>query len=382
MAMRLVGTASRSASAAVAVRIVSMHTAGGSVRRLPAACPGNSTRSTATPASVTASSMATRPDCSRPALAPGVSTSPAILTAAIRPSWRVVPRPVRPGWKSERVRESEATAHVRRRGPPRSAGRRGWRGRRGRRGRAVESVRPVGGTVWMVEVAGHQLVAKVGPGVLDEAAGLRQLGAAAGAPPVPDVVFAEDDLLITTAVVQVPRTARHDDMLGRGLARLHQGSAAHWGGGSSWVGACPVDPVVTEDGASFYGSRLLDLASRCALEHPVRRVVARLGDLLPPGGPAWVHGDLWWGNVLFGANDRAWLIDPSVHGGHPEEDLAMLALFGTVPDPLLHAYDEVRPLQVGWQRVGLFQLAPLLVHAVLFGDGYRSQAEAVARRYA
>ena len=51
----------------------------------PAACPGNSTRSTATPARVTASSMATSPDCSRPALAPGVSTSPAIPAAAIGP---------------------------------------------------------------------------------------------------------------------------------------------------------------------------------------------------------------------------------------------------------------------------------------------------------
>ena len=112
-------------------------------------------------------------------------------------------------------------------------------------------------------------------------------------------------------------------------------------------------------------------------------VVARLDELLPPGGPALVHGDLWWGNVLFGADGRAWLIDPSVHGGHPEEDLAMLALFGTVSDRLLEAYDEVRPLHTGWrERIALFQLAPLLVHAVLFGDGYRSQAEAVARHYA
>jgi fructosamine-3-kinase len=95
-----------------------------------------------------------------------------------------------------------------------------------------------------------------------------------------------------------------------------------------------------------------------------------------------LHGDLWWGNVLFGADGRAWLIDPSVHGGHPEEDLAMLALFGRVPDRLLAAYQDVSPLQPGWQeRVALFQLYPLLVHTVLFGAGYRSQAEAVASRF-
>jgi fructosamine-3-kinase len=60
----------------------------------------------------------------------------------------------------------------------------------------------------------------------------------------------------------------------------------------------------------------------------------------------------------------------------------MLALFGRVPDRLLAAYQELEPLQPGWEeRVALFQLYPLLVHSVLFGGGYRSQAEAVARRF-
>ena len=95
-----------------------------------------------------------------------------------------------------------------------------------------------------------------------------------------------------------------------------------------------------------------------------------------------LHGDLWWGNVLFGADGRSWLIDPSVHGGHPEEDLAMLALFGPVPARLHAAYNEVLPLAAGWpERVALFQLYPLLVHSVLFGGGYRSRTEEIARRY-
>ncbi len=79
MATRRVGTPSRSASSDVAVRIVAMHTAGVSGRRFPALTPGNSTRSTATPTLVTASSIATSPEWSRPALAPGVSMSPAGL---------------------------------------------------------------------------------------------------------------------------------------------------------------------------------------------------------------------------------------------------------------------------------------------------------------
>jgi fructosamine-3-kinase len=70
--------------------------------------------------------------------------------------------------------------------------------------------------------------------------------------------------------------------------------------------------------------------------------------------------------------------------GHRESDLAMLSLFGLPHlDAVLAAYDHAWPLAAGWRdRVGLHQLFPLLVHAVLFGSGYGAEAVAVARRYA
>jgi fructosamine-3-kinase len=258
-----------------------------------------------------------------------------------------------------------------------------WPARLARLVGPVGPSRPLGAGTWLVEAGGRRLVAKSGPGALDEANGLTALRAVRGAPPVPEVVLAEADLIVTTAVDQVPRRAGHEEALGRALAGLHQAAFPQWGGGSSWIGNCPIDPSPWSDSAGFYGARLGELAARCGLEDPVAAVIGRLGALLPPDGPALVHGDLWWGNVLFGSDGRSWLIDPSVHGGHPEEDLAMLALFGPVPDRLLGAYTEVRPLHPGWEeRVPLFQLYPLLVHTVLFGGSYRAQAEAVARRFA
>jgi fructosamine-3-kinase len=257
-----------------------------------------------------------------------------------------------------------------------------WRARLIAAAGPIGSVRSLGGAAWKVEAGGRLLVVKFGPGSPDEAEGLRRLGNVPDGPPVPDVVLADGDLLVTSAVELVPRTAAHEEALGRTLARLHGTAVPDWGGGSAFIGACAVDPAPRPDGAAFYGARFEELAQKCGLERAVAPVIARLRDVLPPGGPGLLHGDLWWGNVLFGADGRSWLIDPSVHGGHPEEDLAMLALFGPVPNRVLAAYAEVRPLHPGWEeRVALFQLYPLLVHTVLFGGGYRSQALDVARRY-
>jgi fructosamine-3-kinase len=250
-------------------------------------------------------------------------------------------------------------------------------------GPGVGAVSPLGGRACRLSAGGRQLVAKWGDGVLDEAEGLRRLAAVPGAPPVPAVVLAEPGLLVTTWVGQARRTDRQEEALGRMLAHLHDAPWLEWGGGSSFIGDCEVDGSVAGDGAGFYGGRLLELARRCALQGDVEPVVARLPELLPPGRPSLLHGDLWWGNVLWGADDRPWLIDPSVHGGHREEDLAMLALFGAVPPRLRRAYGEVAPLEPGWEeRVALFQLYPLLVHSILFGGSYRQQARAAARRYA
>jgi fructosamine-3-kinase len=112
-------------------------------------------------------------------------------------------------------------------------------------------------------------------------------------------------------------------------------------------------------------------------------VCGRIGEVGGPAEPpARLHGDLWGGNVLAGADGRPWLIDPAAYGGHREIDLAMLRLFGGASERVFAAYEEVSPLAEGWrERVELWQLFPLLVHAVLFGGAYVESVRRVARRY-
>jgi fructosamine-3-kinase len=61
----------------------------------------------------------------------------------------------------------------------------------------------------------------------------------------------------------------------------------------------------------------------------------------------------------------------------------MLRLFGSPGDRLFAAYAEAHPLAEGHSdRVELWQILPLLVHAVLFGGSYGASAAATALRYA
>ena len=105
-------------------------------------------------------------------------------------------------------------------------------------------------------------------------------------------------------------------------------------------------------------------------------------EIWPTEPPALLHGDLWNGNYLPAANDRACIIDPAVYYGHREIDLGMMHLFGGFDNQLFDVYNEVFPLEKGWQdRIPYNQLYPLLVHVNLFGRSYWSGIERVIERF-
>jgi fructosamine-3-kinase len=162
---------------------------------------------------------------------------------------------------------------------------------------------------------------------------------------------------------------------------MHLAGAAHFGTlpgpGRFFVGRCELDSPEGDDWNAYYlEHRCLPLARRVGLQADVARVRVEA----PAEPVARLHGDLWSGNVLADSHGKPWLIDPAAYGGHREIDLAMLDLFGSIPARTARAYHEVHPLADGWRdRIRLWQLFPLLVHAALFGGGYVRQAAAVAR---
>jgi fructosamine-3-kinase len=274
--------------------------------------------------------------------------------------------------------------------------------------RATDSRRVGGGDIneaWHVLLDGRETFVKTrsdaGEGEYAlEAAGLEWL-AEPGALRVPGVIEVAEDYLALEWVQPGRLSAEGVEELGRGLARIHAAGSPNFGdpgfgerlGVQARIGSLRLPNEPSEDWVSFYAERrLLPLAGiaseRGALSGSgvaaVERVCERLGQLAGPSEPpARLHGDLWSGNVYADSEGRPWLIDPSAYGGHREVDLAMLRLFGPPSERVFAAYEELTPLAHGWrERVGLWQLLPLLVHAALFGGSYCVEAERVAKRYA
>lgn len=274
-------------------------------------------------------------------------------------------------------------------------------------GAPARATRPVGGgsinRAARVELADGRVIfvkhhPDAPPGAFAaEAAGLRWLGEA-GALRVPAVLGVGEDaaarFLALEWIAPAAPAAGAGERFGRDLARLHRFGAPAFG----WHADNVIGPLPQANGPcdawpDFLAERRLLPMARLARERGgigdagvvrIEALAARLPDLCgPPEPPARLHGDLWAGNALLGAEGGPVVIDPAVHGGHREMDLAMMRLFGGFPDAAFAAYAEEHPLAPGHEdRVELCQLYPLLVHAALFGGGYGASAERVARRYA
>lgn len=223
-----------------------------------------------------------------------------------------------------------------------------------------------------------------------EAEGLDWLRAT-GALRVPEVLGIGEHVLVLELLESAPRVLDFDELLGRGLAALHGAGAKDYGlPTDNYIGTLPQSNRPHGTWAEFYrDERLMPLIARAgdAFSPGDRRVLDGLLRVLPDvigesGPPSRLHGDLWGGNLHVDERGMPCLIDPAVYGGDREVDLAMMRMFGGFSERVFATYAEAAPLRPGWkERVKLYQLYPLLVHANLFGGGYVQSCVTAAKHY-
>lgn len=196
------------------------------------------------------------------------------------------------------------------------------------------------------------------------------------------------------------KLTRYWEMFGRELAALHRADCEEFAEANqgrsygfnqdNYIGASPQINTPQENWITFFREcRLLPqfrMAERY-FDSKMRKQCTKLSDhldsyLTEPTFPSLIHGDLWSGNAICGPNGKAWILDPAVYVGHYEAELAMTELFGGNPDSFYGAYNEVIPIDSGYQdRRDLYNLYHMLNHLNLFGATYLGSVQRILNKY-
>ncbi|MBF0334094.1 MAG: fructosamine kinase family protein [Alphaproteobacteria bacterium] len=260
-------------------------------------------------------------------------------------------------------------------------------------GRVVAGARALSGgcvgAVYRVDFAdGGALVAKLGPGLEPEGWMLRHLGPHL---PVPQIIHADDDLLLMEWIEAGGRPAAAQERLAELLAGLHAipGPTRFGLERDTVIGGLP-QPNPWEDRwlDFFRDHRLLFMAAQAGLPPATLRRVETLAARLDqwfdePERPSLIHGDCWDGNVLCRGSKVVAFIDPATYWADSEIELAFGTLFGTFGPSFFRRYQGLRPIRPGFfeARRDILNLYPLLVHVRLFGGPYLGQVEEILRRF-
>jgi len=213
--------------------------------------------------------------------------------------------------------------------------------------------------------------------------------------PLPDVVFASDELLLLEFVEGKPALGDAPELHAADLiAGLHNFTSDSFGlNFDTLIGGLHQPNLETSSWLEFFrDQRLLYMAAvaRDAGQLPgeiydrVEQLAARLGEFMPAQStPSLIHGDLWGGNILASGNRVAAFIDPAIYYADAEIELAFSTLFNTFEEPFFARYQEQRPLQPGFFEVrrDLYNLYPLLVHVQLFGGSYVGSVSLTLKRF-
>lgn len=213
--------------------------------------------------------------------------------------------------------------------------------------------------------------------------------------PVPDVIYSDDDLLVIEYIdnqsgsLGTPAQTHAAEL----LASLHSVSSAHYGlERDTVIGGLHQPNPPTRNWIDFFrDQRLLYMSRRgrdggvlgAASVARLEKLCSRLDQWIGASGvPSLIHGDVWGGNVLSRGDTIAAFVDPAIYFADAEIELAFSTLFSTFDDAFFRRYAELRPISPGFfeLRRDIYNLYPLLVHAILFGPSYARSVDAITRR--
>jgi protein-ribulosamine 3-kinase len=226
--------------------------------------------------------------------------------------------------------------------------------------------------------------------------GLKKLREA-GSLPVPEPLGHGQEGKYAYIIIEYVETgSRKKDFwekFGMGLADLHRHQAEKYGfDHDNYIGRLPQRNDRTADWIDFFIRMRLEEQLKMAVDrHRIDQVYVRrfgkliesLPGIIPAEPPSLLHGDLWSGNFMTGANGDAVLIDPAVYYGNREIELSFTKMFGGFEDAFYRSYEEAYPLAPGFDdRIEIYNLYPTLVHLNLFGNSYLGGIDRVLRRFA
>jgi protein-ribulosamine 3-kinase len=231
-----------------------------------------------------------------------------------------------------------------------------------------------------------------------EARGLQLMRQVKTGPRIPQVVALPEgpnpQFLIIEYIEEGNPGNGYYERFGQALAHMHNTTQDHYGlDHDNFIGSTEQINTPETNGHIFFREYRLGFQQKLARERGLLPVatdkkIDRLRDQLDQRldltgeQPALVHGDLWSGNTFADSEQRPCLVDPAVHFGLRETDLAMTELFGRLPQSFYDAYREAFPQNPGYEeRKQLYNLYHLLNHLNLFGGSYLASVESTVNHF-
>ena len=231
-----------------------------------------------------------------------------------------------------------------------------------------------------------------------EALGLNLMRQAESGPRIPKVVALSEGpnphFLIIEYIEEGNPDNGYYERFGQSLASMHRTTQDHYGlDHNNFIGSTEQINTPEADGLVFFREHRLGFQQGLARERgllpvatdkKIDRLCGQLDQLLDLSGerPALVHGDLWSGNTFADNTQRPCLVDPAVHFGLRETDLAMTELFGRLPQSFYDAYRNASPQNPGYEeRKQIYNLYHLLNHLNLFGGSYLASVESTVNTF-